>query len=215
MVFSLVTYLVTLTISWAALTGAETILLSEQPRIPIDQALLYANAIALALSITLLLRFIWRARRGPVGLLSGIGARRVRREDFPLTFDALDDMKIAAGLPMIPPVYMLDRLTVNAAMFMNGRELAVLVTYGFATKLTASDQRAVFASLLGRQVFARLYGLQAIDNVITHENEVVFGQGSGPLFYCWPREPVGFLTDPEVSRVGRLRELVGAEGIDV
>lgn len=321
--FTLTTYALALGIAWTALIGPGAILLAQRPLLRPEDALTYANAIALALSVGLLLRMTWLAGEGPARLVSRVGPRLPALDEYQSTREALHDMKLAAGLPEVPDLRVIDRLTVNAAAVVGRTGMTVVVTHGFATRLCAREQRAVFASLLGRQRFARQFGLQvlaamtepaqrvqgflsqrwsavlthgdqrpelewtaglgmiaivvvmitkapelgawlwvtgwllvttgiivmtstwlstlityrihivlahhgdaegmmllkdpaqmisAIQAVIDHDNEVVFADTCGPLFFCWPREPVGRLTDPELSRIARLRRLLGVAG---
>lgn len=67
------------------------------------------------------------------------------------TRSAIADMAIAAGLPTIPELFVLDNESVNAMVLaLNQRRYAIALTRGLVEKLDTSEQRAVAAHLCAR-----------------------------------------------------------------
>ena len=79
-------------------------------------------------------------------LLSSAGARRIKKEDNPRLFDVVEEMKIAAGLPALPEVYIIDDSALNA--FATGRDpqkASVAITSGLLQKLNRDELQGVIS----------------------------------------------------------------------
>jgi len=79
-------------------------------------------------------------------LLSFAGARKIKKEDCPRLFDVVEEMKIAAGLPAIPDVYIIDDSALNA--FATGRDpqkASVAITSGLLQKLNRDELQGVIS----------------------------------------------------------------------
>lgn len=284
--------------------------------------LTWVDLLALAIALCAFAGILRPRQRIPMGLLHRLNAHVVSADIYPEMRCVLHDMKVAAGLPKMPTLYVLDSLEINAALLPARDRLLVLVTHGFATRLPRDEQRAVLASLLGRHAYGRLHGLyalamlvepahalqmrlaqqwgtalrdgpslwwsvviftgvfapfaflgtsssisaiilaiiwsvitgslalilstwlvtilasrmnislahqgdvegmmllkdprsmlRAIRSVVDADHEVVFAQGCGGLFFCWPRKRMAFVRDPEAIRFERLKSLLGAQGL--
>lgn len=115
----------------------------------------------------------WRAlARSEKRLLRRLDATFVPRGELIDTKMALKDMAIAGGFEVAPALYLIDTNAVNAFVASApGRRPVVGVTRGFVDKLTISEQRAVFSTLVARlisgdtmvatAVTALMYPLQA------------------------------------------------------
>ena len=82
--------------------------------------------------------------------LSLAGARRIEKKDHPLLFNVVEEMTIAAGLPKLPDVYVIDEAAPNA--FATGRDAqhaAVAVTAGLLETLNRDELQGVIAHELG------------------------------------------------------------------
>jgi heat shock protein HtpX len=83
--------------------------------------------------------------RGDQMVLAVSGARRIEHKDDPQLFNVVEEMAIAAGVPM-PAVYLIDDPAPNA--FATGRDpkhAAVAITTGLRTKLTRDELQGVIA----------------------------------------------------------------------
>ena len=83
-------------------------------------------------------------------LLSASGARRIQKQDHPVLWNVVEEMCIAAGLPQMPDVYIIDEDAPNA--FATGREperSAVAVTAGLLERLSRDELQGVIAHELG------------------------------------------------------------------
>jgi heat shock protein HtpX len=79
-------------------------------------------------------------------LLAGSGAREVDREDSPRLFNVVEEMKLAAGLPYMPRVYLIDDPAPNAfAIGRNPETSAVAVTTGLMYRLDRDELQGVIA----------------------------------------------------------------------
>ncbi len=79
-------------------------------------------------------------------MLSISGARRVEKKDLPILFNVVEEMTLAAGLPKVPAVYVIDDPAPNA--FATGRRpdtASVAVTSGLLKRLTRDELQGVIA----------------------------------------------------------------------
>lgn len=260
-----------------------------------------------ALVLSLALAWAWalaRFARSEASLIKRLEARMPPGGSLLPTKSALRDMAIAAGLPITPPLYVIDTPKVNA--FVLGRsagKVRIGVTRGFLERVDTDEQRAVFANLIARVLSldtlwatavsalmgpiwamrdydlsydpsdpltdSRLGGrprkpledqragafiaygavviitellawyhrkaawaaaekadaegmlllkdphsmLRAIEHVLERDNYVpTAGDAYSQLFFCWAGYGFAPEQDPEMRRVARLRETLGAEG---
>jgi len=85
----------------------------------------------------------WIARR--------LQAYFVERGDMLPTKYALKDMAIASGFDVAPALYVIETSNVNAFVYQRGKRRAIVgVTRGLTERLTAEEQRGVFANLMAR-----------------------------------------------------------------
>ena len=83
-------------------------------------------------------------------LLSMGKARKVKKEDFPRLYNVVEEMSLAAGLPKVPDIYVVDDPAPNA--FATGRKpenAAIAVTSGLLQKLNRDELQGVVAHELG------------------------------------------------------------------
>jgi len=99
---------------------------------------------------------IWAAlltitlRGGEQLVLSTVGAREIRKEDAPRLWNVVEEMTIAAGLPKVPRVYLIDSYMQNA--FATGRSpetAAIVVTDGLLRRMTRDELQGVVAHEIG------------------------------------------------------------------
>ncbi|MDX9971487.1 MAG: M48 family metallopeptidase [FCB group bacterium] len=79
-------------------------------------------------------------------LLSVSGARRIEHKDHPRLFNIVEEMSIAAGLPRMPDVYIIEDTAMNA--FATGRKpncSAVAITTGLLERLNRDQLQGVIA----------------------------------------------------------------------
>ena len=79
-------------------------------------------------------------------MLSIAGARKISKQDHPRLFNIVEEMTIAAGLPKMPDVYIIDDPALNA--FATGRDpkkSAVAITSGLLQKLNRDELQGVIA----------------------------------------------------------------------
>ena len=77
-------------------------------------------------------------------------ARRIEKRDNPVLFNVVEEMSIAAGLPKVPDVYVIDEAAPNA--FATGRDpqhAVVAVTAGLLETLNRDELQGVIAHELG------------------------------------------------------------------
>ncbi|MFG0285220.1 MAG: M48 family metalloprotease [Phycisphaerales bacterium JB039] len=87
----------------------------------------------------------WSWHGGAGAILKMAHARPLRKEDDPELFNIVDEMRIAAGIPM-PKIYLIGDSAMNA--FATGRDPAhgvVAITRGLREKLTRDELQAVMA----------------------------------------------------------------------
>jgi len=116
-------------------------------------ALPYVTAAAFVLGAGLAVVHVARTLHHPERRLPGrFGAVPVQAGAMPSTESALHDMGIAAGLGVAPSLWLIDDCDrINAfALGTDERRTVIGVTRGFAERLSADDQRAVFANLVAR-----------------------------------------------------------------
>lgn len=78
------------------------------------------------------------------------GARKIKKQDHPVLYNVVEEMTIAAGLPKMPDVYIIDDAAPNA--FATGRKpekSAVAVTAGLLETLNRDELQGVIAHELG------------------------------------------------------------------
>lgn len=267
----------------------------------------WGSALWLAAGLSLVAAWAWalyRLSRSEVWLVRRLEAKIPAAGTLLPTKSALHDMSVAAGLSVVPQLYVIDTPKVNACVLGRSPELVrVGVTTGFLERIAIGEQRAVFANLLAR-VLTRdtlwatavsalmgpiwamrdhdlryepvkpqdgrrpgtgaqeaeqdpragvflLYSiavvvtevlawyhrkaawtaaekadaegmmllkdprwmLRAIENVLERDNFVpTAGEAYSQLFFCWAGYGFAPEDDPEMRRVARLRETLGAEG---
>jgi len=82
-------------------------------------------------------------------LLSSVGARRIEHDDSPVLFNVVEEMTIAAGLPKMPEVYILDCDAPNAFAVGTPQKSAVAVTTGLLIRLNRDELQGVVAHEIG------------------------------------------------------------------
>lgn len=251
---------------------------------------------------SLALSWIWAIyafSRSEAWLMNRLGARVAKAGDLLPTKQVLRDMAIAGGLPKTPQLYVIDTPGVNAfALGRTESTVRIGITTGMLERISAREQRAVFANLIARiisqdtrwatavsalmgPIWAMreydlrmdprvreqsdgskqtddwrasgllVYGvaviitevlawyhqeaawkaaekadaegmmllkdpqamLDAIEHVLERNNHVpTAGDAYSQLFFCWAGWGFAPDDDPEMRRVARLRETLGAEG---
>ncbi|OGF54940.1 MAG: hypothetical protein A2Z21_08895 [Candidatus Fraserbacteria bacterium RBG_16_55_9] len=82
-------------------------------------------------------------------LLNAVNAHEIQKADDPQLFNAVEELSIAAGLPM-PKIYLIDDPAPNAfATGRNPKHSAVAITKGLREKLTRDELQGVMAHELG------------------------------------------------------------------
>ncbi len=85
-------------------------------------------------------------------LLGSAGARQIQHEDYPVLFNVVEEMAIAAGLPKPPKVYIMDSDAPNAFAVGTPEESAVAVTSGLLMRLNRDELQGVVAHEIGHVV---------------------------------------------------------------
>lgn len=88
---------------------------------------------------------LWSYYGGGSAILGMSGAREIGKDDDPQLFNVVEEMAIAAGLPL-PKVYLIDDTALNA--FATGRDpehAAVAITRGLRERLSRDELQAVIA----------------------------------------------------------------------
>jgi heat shock protein HtpX len=83
-------------------------------------------------------------------LLGVSGARKIQKSDDPRLFDVVEEMSIAAGLPKVPDVYIINDPSLNA--FSTGRDpnkAVVAITSGLREKLNRDELQGVMGHEIG------------------------------------------------------------------
>jgi len=107
----------------------------------------YGVAIALVVWVVMTLTAWYK---GDNVMLAVAGAKRVEKADLPILFNVVEEMSIAAGLPQMPAVYVVDDPAPNA--FATGRRAenaAVAVTSGLLHTLNRDELQGVIAHEIG------------------------------------------------------------------
>ena len=104
-------------------------------------------AIALGLYFIMLLSALLA---GDDILLSAAGAHAIQKEDAPRLWNVVEEMTLAAGLPKMPAVYVIDEDNLNAfAVGRRPEKAAVAVTSGLLKRLTRDELQGVVAHEIG------------------------------------------------------------------
>lgn len=88
--------------------------------------------------------------QGDTIFLTLSGARKIEKSDNPVLFNVVEEMSIAAGLPKVPDIYIMDEAAPNA--FATGRDpqhAVVAVTAGLLETLNREELQGVIAHELG------------------------------------------------------------------
>ncbi|MFO8006362.1 MAG: M48 family metallopeptidase [Candidatus Brocadiia bacterium] len=102
--------------------------------------------------------FIWiiltttAALSGRRILLGSVGARQIQHDDYPMLFNVVEEMSIAAGLPKVPDVYLMDCDAPNAFAVGKPEKAAVAVTTGLLMRLSRDELQGVVAHEVGHIV---------------------------------------------------------------
>jgi len=83
-------------------------------------------------------------------MLSISGAKKITKSDHPRLYNVVEEMSIAAGLPKIPDIYIIDDPALNA--FATGRDpehAAVAITSGLLQKLNRDELQGVIGHEIG------------------------------------------------------------------
>lgn len=79
-------------------------------------------------------------------LMAAAGAREIKKSDHPRLFNIVEEMTIAAQLPAMPRVYIIEDMSLNAfAAGRDPRHAAVAVTAGLLSKLNRDQLQGVIA----------------------------------------------------------------------
>ncbi len=103
--------------------------------------------------------------RGESVLLSAANARRIEKADAPQLWNVVEEMSIAAGLPQMPAVYIIDDAALNAfAVGYRPDRAAVAVTSGLLKRLDRDELQGVVAHEIGhiRNADVRFMTLAAV-----------------------------------------------------
>lgn len=79
-------------------------------------------------------------------LMAAVGAKEIKKSDYPRLFNIVEEMKIAARLPAMPKIFVIPDMSLNA--FAAGRDpnhSAVAVTQGLLAKLNRDQLQGVIA----------------------------------------------------------------------
>ena len=82
-------------------------------------------------------------------LLGSMHAREIQHDDYPVLFNVVEEMTIAAGLPKMPKVYIIDSDAPNAFAVGSEDNAAVAVTSGLLIRLTRDELQGVIAHEIG------------------------------------------------------------------
>jgi heat shock protein HtpX len=119
----------------------------------VEVAATQGDAIVLGMLVAVgLWLVLWMtAEIGGDSILLGVaGARQIEKQDAPLVWDVVEEMTIAAGLPQMPSVYLIDDPAPNAfAVGRNPKLAAVAITTGLIKRLTRDELQGVVAHEIG------------------------------------------------------------------
>lgn len=82
-------------------------------------------------------------------LLSSINAQEISKDDAPQLFNVVEEMTIAAGLPKMPKIYLIDNDAPNAFAAGKPEKSAVAVTSGLMIRLNRDELQGVIAHEIG------------------------------------------------------------------
>ena len=82
-------------------------------------------------------------------MLSTVGARRIEKRDLPRLFNVVEEMTIAAGLPQVPEIYLIDSNAPNAFAVGSPKRSVVAVTTGLLSRLNRDELQGVIAHEIG------------------------------------------------------------------
>ncbi len=126
--------------------------------------------LALACAVWLLLSLVSYAAGDQI-LLAVSGAREITHEMHPVLFNVVEEMKLAASLPVMPRIYVIDEEAPNA--FATGRSpkrSAIAVTAGLLTRLNRDELQGVIAHemshILNRDVLLLTYAGVMLGTVV-------------------------------------------------
>jgi len=85
-------------------------------------------------------------------MLATAGARRIEKSDMPQLFNVVEEMTIAAGLPKMPEVYLIESNAPNAFAVGSPKRAAVAVTTGLLSRLNRDELQGVIAHEIGHVV---------------------------------------------------------------
>lgn len=112
-----------------------------------EEGSFFGVAVAMVIWIVMLLTNL---AAGESILLSAAGAREVTHDDAPQLFNVVEEMKIAAGLPAMPKVYVIDNPAPNAfAVGLKPERAAVAVTSGLLARLNRDELQGVIGHEFG------------------------------------------------------------------
>jgi heat shock protein HtpX len=112
-----------------------------------EQGGYFGVAVAMVIWIVMLLTNL---AAGESILLAAAGGREVTHDDAPQLFNIVEEMQIAAGLPALPKVYIIDNPAPNAfAVGLKAERAAVAVTSGLLARLNRDELQGVVAHELG------------------------------------------------------------------
>jgi heat shock protein HtpX len=82
-------------------------------------------------------------------VLGSMGAHQIEHDDHPVLFNVVEEMSIAAGLPKMPDVYLIDTDAPNAFAVGTEEKSVVAVTTGLLMKLNRDELQGVVAHEIG------------------------------------------------------------------
>ena len=82
-------------------------------------------------------------------VLGSMGAHRIEHDDYPILFNVVEEMTIAAGLPKMPDVYLIDTDAPNAFAVGTEEKSVVAVTTGLLMRLNRDELQGVVAHEIG------------------------------------------------------------------
>jgi len=103
---------------------------------------------AVAIAIWAILWLV-AAAAGREIVLASVGAREITHDDIPRLFNVVEEMTIAAALPKMPKVYLIDNDAPNAFACGTPENSAVAVTTGLLTRLNRDELQGVIAHEIG------------------------------------------------------------------
>jgi len=86
---------------------------------------------------------------GDTIMLATAGARKIEKRDLPRLFNVVEEMTIAAGLPRMPEIYLIESNSPNAFAVGTPKRSAVAVTTGLLSRLNRDELQGVIAHEIG------------------------------------------------------------------